>query len=198
MTTDNSTKTKNEEAIAKTVLWIERVVIGLNLCPFAKAIHAKNQIRYEVSNACESRTLLADLKRELSLLVETAPNQIESTFLILSDGLSEFTQYNHFLDLCTLLLEEMQLDGVIQIASFHPHYQFENTNHDDVTNYTNRSPFPMLHLLREESVTRAIEAFPDSNNIYDRNIATMRSIGKTKMDAFLVESKVESPELEKE
>jgi uncharacterized protein len=187
--TDESMKSRNSEVISATISWLERVVIGLNLCPFAKAIHAKKQIRYEVSNAIESIALLADLKRELSLLVETAPLQIESTLLILPDGLSEFVRYNHFLDLGSLLLEEMELDGVVQIASFHPDYQFAYTNDDDVTNCTNRSPYPMLHLLREESVTRAIEAFPGSDGIYDRNIAMMNSIGKTKMDALLMESR---------
>ncbi len=183
-------KTTDEEAIATTVAWLELVVIGLNLCPFAKAIHVKKQIRYGVSNARESDALLADLKRELSLLNETEPHLIESTLLILSEALTEFSSYNHFLDLCYLLLEEMNLDGVVQIASFHPEYQFADTDFEDVTNCTNRSPYPMLHLLREESVTRAVDAFPDSDLIYERNIATVRSLGKAKMDALMIESRI--------
>ena len=181
-------KTTDEKTIATTVAWLELVVIGLNLCPFAKAIHIKKQIRYSVSNACESHLLLADLKRELSLLIETSPQLIESTLLLFPVALSEFDRYNHFLDLCYLLLEELELDGVIQIASFHPNYQFANTLYEDVTNCTNRSPYPMLHLLREESVTRAVEAFPDGDGIYERNIATMKSLGKAKMEALMVES----------
>ncbi|MEQ1825502.1 MAG: DUF1415 domain-containing protein [Pirellula sp.] len=175
----------DEEIIEATVTWLEVVVIGLNLCPFAKAIHTKNQIRYAVSSTCESDMVLADLKRELSLLVETEPHLVESTLLIFPDAFPEFIRYNHFLDLCNLLLEEMELDGVIQIASFHPSYQFADTNYDDVTNCTNRSPYPMLHLLREDSVTRAVDSYLESDRIVERNIATMKAIGQAKMDALM-------------
>ncbi len=180
---------RRDDVTAMTIAWLERVVIGLNLCPFAKAVHTKNQIRYVVSDGLKSDILLADLKRELKLLIETAPEQVESTLLIFSTALNEFVSYNHFLDLCNLVLEEMDLGGVVQIASFHPGYQFAGTAYDDVTNCTNRSPFPMLHLLREESVTLALEAYPNGDGIYERNIATMKAIGKAKMDALMEESK---------
>lgn len=180
---------RRDDVTAMTIAWLERVVIGLNLCPFAKAVHTKNQIRYVVSDGLKSDILLADLKRELKLLIETAPEQVESTLLIFSAALNEFVSYNHFLDLCNLVLEEMDLDGVVQIASFHPGYQFAGTAYDDVTNCTNRSPFPMLHLLREESVTLAVEAYPNGDGIYERNIATMKAIGNAKMDALMEESK---------
>jgi uncharacterized protein len=162
----------DQEIIETTVSWLENVVIGLNLCPF-------------VSRVCESKLVLADLRRELSLLIETAPDIVESTLLIFPDAFPEFTRYNHFLDLCTLLLEEMEMEGVIQIASFHPKYQFANITYDDVTNCTNRSPYPMLHLLREDSVTRAVNSYMESDRIVERNIATMKMIGQEKMNTLM-------------
>lgn len=166
-----------KRVVDATILWLEKVVIGLNLCPFAKPIHVKNQIRYVVSPALERETLLDDLKRELSLFVAAAPEQTESTLLIHPRMLSEFVEYNDFLADCELAIEEMALAGVVQVASFHPQYQFAGTKIDDVTNYTNRSPFPMLHLLREASVTRAVESFPDVESIYKKNMATLKKLG---------------------
>lgn len=170
--------------IAATTEWLEKFVIGLNLCPFAKAIHVKNQIRYVVSTANNSDALLADLKRELCLLVAADPEQIESTLLIHPDVLPDFVEYNEFLSVCDSAIAELELDGIIQVASFHPLYQFADTKVDDVTNYTNRSPYPTLHLLREESVTRALETFPDAAGIYEKNIATLRKLGKAKLEAL--------------
>ncbi len=170
--------------IAATTEWLEKIVIGLNLCPFAKAVHVKNQIRYVVSNASSRDALKADLKRELCLLFAADPEQIESTLLIHPDVLTEFVEYNEFLSVCDSAIEELELDGVIQVASFHPQYQFAGTKVDDVTNYTNRSPYPTLHLLREESVTQALEMFPDAAGIYEKNIATLRKLGKAKLDAM--------------
>ncbi len=167
-----------EQVVAATILWLENVVIGLNLCPFAKAIHVKNQIRFVVSPACESIGLLEVFKRELSLLVATDPVQIESTLLIHPRVLRDFVEFNDFLAGCDFAIEELELDGVVQVASFHPQYQFAGTKIDDVTNYTNRSPFPMLHLLREESVTRAVESFSDVESIYQKNMATLKKLGK--------------------
>ena len=170
--------------IAATTVWLEKIVIGLNLCPFAKAIHVKHQIRYVVSNANNSDVLLADLKQELRLLVAADPQQIESTLLIHPDVLTDFVEYNEFLSVCDSAIEELELDGVIQVASFHPLYQFADTKVDDVTNYTNRSPYPTLHLLREESVTQALQMFPDAAWIYEKNIAILRKLGKAKLDAI--------------
>ena len=177
--------TANEVIIAATIDWIENLVIGLNLCPFAKAVHAKNQIRYVVSDACKSNDLLAELKHELLHFVSTPPDQIESTLLIHPYVLNDFVDYNHFLALCGFTIEELNLDGIVQIASFHPRYQFADANFDDITNYTNRSPYPTLHLLREDSVTRSIETFNDSDSITERNKATLNRLGKAKIDALM-------------
>lgn len=170
--------------IAATIEWLEKIVIGMNLCPFAKAVHFKNQIRYVVSNASDSDALMADLKRELCLLVATDPDQVESTLLIHPDVLTDFDEYNDFLSVCDSAIEELELDGLIQVASFHPRYQFADTKIDDVTNYTNRSPYPTLHLLREESVSRALESFPDAVGIYEKNIATLQKLGKVRLEAM--------------
>ena len=167
--------------IAATTSWLERVVIGLNLCPFAKAVHAKKQIRFFVSAAIQRDKLLCDLKQELSLLASANPEQIESTLLIHPEVLNDFVEFNDFLAVCDLAILELELDGVVQLASFHPHYHFAGTECNDVSNYSNRSPFPTLHLLREESVARAVETFPDTAEIYKRNIATLKKLGATKL-----------------
>jgi len=176
-TTEDEILEKN--VVAATIAWLEKVVIGLNLCPFAKAIHVKKQIRYAVSSAMDSDALLVDLKSELGKLIATNREEIESTLIIHPKVLTDFLAYNEFLAVCDGLLDEMELDGIVQIASFHPAYQFAGTKAGDVTNFTNRSPYPTLHLLREESVTRAIETFPDVEGIYNANMATLRKIGKT-------------------
>jgi len=176
---ENALETK---AIAATTAWLEKVVIGLNLCPFAKSIHVKRQIRYSVSFANNSEVLREDFKRELTVLVASLPDQIESTLLIHPHVLEDFQDYLHFLVDCDATLEELELDGIVQVASFHPHYQFEGTKADDVTNYSNRSPYPTLHLLRESSVTRAVESYPDTAAIYESNIATLEQIGKVRME----------------
>lgn len=173
-----------KSVVDATILWLEKVVIGLNLCPFAKPIYVKNQIRFIVSHASEWSGLLDDLKRELSLLVTASPERIETTLLIHPHVLKDFVEYNDFLADCDLVIEEMELDGIVQVASFHPQYQFAGTNIDDVTNYTNRSPFQMLHLLREESVTRAVESFPDVESIYQKNIDVLKKLGKAGMESL--------------
>ncbi len=175
---------KSNLVIAATTEWLEKIVIGLNLCPFAKAVHVKNQIRYVVSTAINCDALLADLKRELCLLVASDSEQIESTLLIHPDVLTDFVEYNDFLSVCDSAIEELKLDGVVQVASFHPQYQFADANIDDVSNYTNRSPYPTLHLLREASVTRALESFPDAARIYEKNIATLQKLGKAKLNTM--------------
>ena len=172
------------KVIAVTTAWIENVVIGLNLCPFAKAIHVKQQLRYSVSFANNGEALLEEFKRELKKLVATRPDHIESTLLIHPNVLDDFQDYLHFLLLCDVTLEELELDGIVQVASFHPNYQFAGTAPDDVTNYSNRSPFPTLHLLRESSVTRAVESLPDAAAIYESNIVTLKRIGESRMKAI--------------
>ncbi|MFZ6761015.1 DUF1415 domain-containing protein [Undibacterium sp. Ji50W] len=165
------------DVIAATELWLEKAVIGLNLCPFAKAVQVKQQIRYIVSQARTPEALLDDLARELELLAEVNPEKTETTLLIHPMTLNDFLDFNDFLDVADGLLEEVELDGQLQIASFHPDYQFAGTEPDDIENYTNRAPFPTLHLLREDSIDKAVLAFPEAEQIYEKNMETMRELG---------------------
>ena len=167
----------SEEIIARTQHWLEKAVIGLNLCPFAKAVHAKRQIRYTVSAARTPEALLADLAKSLESLAAADPAKVDTTLLIHPYVLADFLDYNNFLDAADATLVELGLAGKIQLASFHPHYQFAGTQPDDIENYTNRSPYPMLHLLREASIDRVVAAFPDAAEIFDKNIETLRRIG---------------------
>lgn len=176
----------NDYVIGATRAWLEKIVIGLNLCPFAKAVYLKNQVRFVVSRARNSDVLLEELEQELNFLAQADPAQIDTTLLIHPQVLTNFLDYNDFLDVCDSVVEELELAGVLQVASFHPHYQFADTEADDVTNFTNRSPFPTLHLLREESVTRAVETFPGVEGIYENNIATLRRLGKEKLEKLIV------------
>ena len=170
-------KHSNEAVIAATQLWLERAVIGLNLCPFAKAVHVKKQIRYVVSSASTPEELLKELINELELLAETSSEKIDTTLLIHPHVLTDFLDYNDFLDIADETLEELDLAGELQIASMHPHYQFADTQPDDMENHTNRSPYPTLHLLRESSVDKAVSAFPEADQIFEKNIATMKKLG---------------------
>lgn len=163
--------------IEHTQRWLETAVIGLNLCPFAKAVHAKQQIRYVLTDACTEEALLADLLHELELLYDADPDQVETTLLIHPHVLADFADYNQFLDVADAAVSELDMDGEIQVASFHPDYQFADSGPHDIENYSNRAPYPTLHLLRETSVARAVEAFPDAGLIYQRNIATLRALG---------------------
>lgn len=163
--------------IDATRSWLEKAVIGLNLCPFAKAVHVKQQIRFRVSEAHTTEQLLNELMQELRLLQESHPDQIETSLLIHPHVLNDFLDFNDFLDLADAALEEMDLVGELQIASFHPLYQFAGTASDDVENYTNRSPYPTLHLLRESSIERAVQAFPNAEDIYETNIASLHKLG---------------------
>lgn len=166
-----------EAVIAATRRWLERAVIGLNLCPFAKAEHVHGRIRYAVSAACSRDELLADLERELLGLQAEDPGRVETTLLIHPQVLQDFYDYNDFLAEADDLLVALELDGILQIASFHPHYQFAGTRENDIGNFTNRSPFPTLHLLREASIDRAVQAFPEAEQIYERNLQTMEQLG---------------------
>lgn len=169
--------TPHDAIIALTQAWLEKAVIGLNLCPFAKAVYVKQQIRYVVSQATDTDALLMELKTELQFLQDSDPAEVDTTLLILPDVLSDFLDYNDFLDTADEAIEDLELDGEIQIASFHPDYQFAGTNADDIENYTNRSPYPILHLLREASIERAVEAFPEAEEIYEKNMETLRKLG---------------------
>jgi hypothetical protein len=166
-----------KQIIALTSAWLEKVVIGLNLCPFAKPVHTKGQIDYFLSHARDESTLATDLRVAMQRLLAAPPETIDTCLLIHPWTLSDFIEYNNFLDIADEILDELDLIGVLQIASFHPDYQFAGTSEDDVTNCTNRSPFPLLHLLREESLDKATAALPDASVIVDRNLETMNSLG---------------------
>jgi uncharacterized protein len=166
-----------EAAIAATQRWLENAVIGLNLCPFAKAVHLKQQIRWVVSPARDAQTLRENLARELEWLRDASPEQTDTTLLIHPFVLGDFADYNDFLGLADALITELGLEGLIQIASFHPDYQFAGSAADDIDNFSNRAPHPTLHLLREASIDKAVAAFPDAAEIYERNIETLRRLG---------------------
>lgn len=170
-------KESNDDIITSTQLWLERAVIGLNLCPFAKAVHVKKQIRYVVSSATTPEGLLKELINELEFLAETSAEKVDTTLLIHPHVLTDFLDYNDFLDIADETLEELDLASELQVASMHPQYQFEDTQPEDMENYTNRSPYPTLHLLRESSVDKAVAAFPEADQIFEKNVATMKKLG---------------------
>ncbi len=163
--------------IAATRQWVERAVIGLNLCPFARAVSVRGQVRYAVSGARDSSALLEDLEAEMHLLLATPADQVDTSLLIHPFVLGDFLDYNEFLDLAEASVDRLGLSGVLQVASFHPQYQFAGSAPGDIANYTNRSPYPTLHLLREASVSAAVEAFPDTAHVSERNIDTMHRLG---------------------
>lgn len=163
--------------IADTVRWLERAVIGLNLCPFAKGVHVKGQIHYVVSQATSAEEVAQDLHRELEALAESNPEQRDTTLLILPQVFADFLDFNDFLEVADAMVEELELAGILQVASFHPRFQFEGTEVDDVTNCTNRAPYPTLHLLREDSIDKAVEAYPEAEMIYERNMDTLEAMG---------------------
>ena len=173
----------NHQKIIKVVHhWVETLVVGLNLCPFAKRELINNRVRFTVTEATTEQQLLATLQAELELL--NNDQSVETTLLIHPDVLQDFYDYNEFLDYADGLLIQMELDGVYQIASFHPNYQFADTEPDDVENYSNRSPYPLLHLIREQSLERAIANYPDSDQIPQRNVELLKSLGRKKMQAL--------------
>ncbi len=167
----------DEQVLQKTRHWLEAAVIGLNLCPFAKAVYVKNQVRLVVSKARHADDLLEELDRELDLLVATAADEIDTTLLIHPTLFEDFLDFNDFLEVAEGVVDEHELEGVIQLASFHPQFQFDGTEPDDISNYTNRAPFAILHLLREQSVERAVQAFPEAESIFEQNISTLEALG---------------------
>lgn len=162
--------------IEDTQAWLEAAVIGLNLCPFAKAVHGKGQIRWVESAATQPRALLGELVAELKRLAAADPEAIDTTLLVCPHALHDFLDFNDFLDVADGALEDLELDGTLQIAAFHPQFQFAGTAPDDPGNFSNRAPHPTLHLLREASLDRAVAAFPEAETIYERNIATLRGL----------------------
>lgn len=173
----SSTACDDGMVVQDTVRWLERAVIGLNLCPFAKSVHVKGQIHYVVSHATDARALLQDLQRELEALAEAPAEQRDTTLLMAPLAMADFLDFNDFLELADELVEAMDLAGILQVASFHPRFQFEGTQVEDVSNATNRAPYPTLHLLREESIDRAVEVFPEAEEIFERNIELLERLG---------------------
>ena len=167
----------NTLEIADTVRWLERAVIGLNLCPFAKAPHVKGQIHYVVSQAKGLEGLRDELIEQLQAMAALSAEERETVLLIVPQMLHDFLEFNDFLDEADGVLQELDMEGEFQVASFHPQFQFADTEPDDITNFTNRSPYPTLHLLREESIDRAVEAFPEAETIYETNMTTLEKLG---------------------
>lgn len=170
-TSDSATVTDH------TRQWLEKAVIGLNLCPFAKAPHVKNLVRISVSQARHLDGFLEDLDRELQLLGDTPADELETTLLVHPTLFPDFDTFNQMLDIADAAVVDNGLEGIVQIAPFHPDFQFEGTDSDDIGNYTNRSPYPTLHLIREDSIAKAAQAFPDASAIFERNIALLEEMG---------------------
>jgi uncharacterized protein len=168
---------RGEQVTADVRRWLERAVIGLNLCPFAKAVHVKGQVRFAVSAATDGAGVLQDLQHELDVIGASDPAQHDTTLLVAPDALADFLEFNDVVARAERLLRKRGLEGVIQLASFHPAFTFADADEGDVTNFTNRSPYPVLHLLREASIDRAVAAFPDAADIYEANMAKLREIG---------------------
>lgn len=177
MTTAATDGSLQNRMVQDTLLWLERAVIGLNLCPFAKAVYVKGQVHCTVSQASNLEALRDDLLQALKDLVAHEPAERDTTLLIIQNLLQDFVDYNDFLNVADDCLLALDLEGEIQIASFHPQYQFAGTDEDDITNFTNRSPYPTLHLIREASIDRAVAAFPDAEDIFEANMATMNQLG---------------------
>ncbi len=171
--------------IADTRRWLEKAVIGLNLCPFAKEVYVKQQVRFVYSDATTTEALLEQLAEELVLLRDTPADEIDTTLIVHPHVLQDFYDYNDFLENADAAVAALELEGVLQVASFHPQYQFASSAPDDIENFTNRSPWPTLHLLREESVDRAVEAFPDPDVIVERNIEILRKLGRDGWEKLL-------------
>jgi hypothetical protein len=173
----DSAPADDDAVLARTRGWLEKAVIGLNLCPFAKAVYTRDRVRLVISRARHIDDLLEELDRELDLLVATPAEQIDTTLIVHPTLFPDFLDFNDFLEIAEGVLDEHALEGVIQIASFHPHFQFEGTEPEDMGNYTNRAPYPTLHLLREDSVERAVATLTDPDLIYRDNIQRLQALG---------------------
>lgn len=169
--------TSLQQAVTETQAWISHAVVGLNLCPFARAVQVKNQIRCVATDATDAEALLARLCDEMHFLAEADPAQVDTTLLVHPHAMTDFLDFNDFLEIADAALEELGYAGVLQVAPFHPQFQFADTAPDDIGNATNRSPYPTLHLLREDSVERAVAAFPEAEAIFATNIRTLEKLG---------------------
>lgn len=191
--------TATEQALVARVVqdmqgWLERAVIGLNLCPFAKSVHVKGQVHYLVSLATDPQALREELVRELAALHASDPELRDTTLLMAPLCLQDFLDFNDFLAEADAALLELGLEGALQIASFHPQFQFAGTAPDDITNYTNRAPYPTLHLLREASIDRAVQAFPEAEMIFEKNMQTLEQLGHAGWAALKVGASRQEPE----
>jgi hypothetical protein len=166
-----------DTVVADTRRWLERAVIGLNLCPFAKAVLVRQQVHFAVSEADAAPGILQDFERELQELVARDAAERDTTLLAIPRAMADFLDFNDLVGRAERLLRKRRLEGVVQLASFHPRFVFAGTQEDDITNSTNRSPYPTLHLLREASIDRAVAAFPDPAAIYETNMETLRRLG---------------------
>lgn len=167
----------DDDVLAATRRWLEEAVIGLNLCPFAKSVYVKNQVRIVVSRARHIDAFLDDLDRELDLLKTTPSEEVETTLLVHPTLFPDFLVFNDFLNVADEVLVEHELEGVVQIAPFHPDFVFDGEPEGDMSHYTNRSPYPTLHLIREEGLGKAIDSYGDTDEIYERNIDVLRKLG---------------------
>jgi hypothetical protein len=180
---------QDAQAIADTRRWLERAVVGLNLCPFAKAVMVKQQVHYAVANAGDAASILQDLQRELDAIVSLPARERDTTLLVIPQGMEDFLDFNDLVGRAERLVRKRGLEGVIQVASFHPRFVFAGVQEEDITNHTNRSPYPTLHLLREESIDRAVAAFPDAADIYEKSMDVLRTLGREGWDALDVGAK---------
>jgi len=178
------------QVVADTQAWLDKAVIGLNLCPFAKAVVAKQQVRMVVCMDSQPEQVSQMLQQEMQLLVDTDAAVLDTTLLIAPHLLPDFLDFNEFLFDCDSVLLSMELEGVLQIADFHPRYQFAGTESDDISNFTNRAPYPTLHLLREESIDKAVEAFPDASLIYERNMQVLEELGREGWEGLATTAKL--------
>ena len=174
----------NDDIIKATRRWVEKAVIGLGLCPFAQSAHTTDRVRFQVSGQQSAAGLLEDLRTELMYLHQADAARCETTLLIHPWALADFIEFNDFLQICDQAVADLDLEGELQVASFHPQYQFAGTQPADIENYTNRSPYPTLHLLRESSIERALAAVPDPDSIYQNNILRLRQLGMAGWEAL--------------
>jgi hypothetical protein len=176
--------------IEDTKKWLLEAVVGLNLCPLAKAVVVKDMVRYRVCASSQSTDLLAMLREELQHLAEADPDKLDTTLLIAPNALPDFLDFNDFLAECDAVLMDLELDGVLQVADFHPHYQFGGSDVDDIENFTNRTPYPTLHLLREASIDKAVAAYPDASLIFERNMEVLNKLGHAGWQALGVNARI--------
>jgi hypothetical protein len=189
---DSKQQAFENTAIEDTQKWLLEAVVGLNLCPFAKAVVVKDRVRYRVCVSAEPADLLTMLREELQHLADADPDTLDTTLLIAPKALPDFLDFNEFLADCDDLLIDLALDGVLQVADFHPHYQFGGTEVDDIENFTNRAPYPTLHLLREASMDTAVEAYPDASLIFERNIEVLKKLGHLGWAALGIQARLKA------